>query len=171
MKDSPPTRCRKYSAACSSGSLATVTEETRAKWDRLIAVDQTGSAYVAATMYKWDDFRPYLYRTSDYGRTWKKIDNGIPASAFTRVVRSDPHRRGLLYAGTETGVWVSLDDGGSWQRLAGNLPVAPIHDLIVKDTDLVVATHGRSFWILDDLTPLHQIADGMAAAHAGAASP
>jgi photosystem II stability/assembly factor-like uncharacterized protein len=117
------------------------------------------TCYVAATRYKHDDTQPYLFKTSDYGRTWKRITNGLPASEFTRVVREDPGRRGLLYCGTETGAWVSLDDGGAWQRLRGNLPVAPIHDLIVKDTDLVVATHGRSFWILDDLTPLHQMTE------------
>jgi photosystem II stability/assembly factor-like uncharacterized protein len=118
------------------------------------------TCYVAATRYKHDDVRPYLFKTGDYGRTWKRISEGIPDGEFTRVVREDPSRRGLLYAGTETGIWVSLDDGGSWQRLRSNLPVAPIHDFIVKDTDLVVATHGRGFWILDDLTPVHQIANG-----------
>ena len=118
------------------------------------------TCYVAATRYKHDDTRPYLYRTSDYGRTWTLITQGLPADEFTRVIREDPRHRGLLYAGTESGVWVSLDDGTSWQRMGGNLPVAPIHDLVVKDTDLVVATHGRSFWILDDVTPLHQMAAG-----------
>jgi photosystem II stability/assembly factor-like uncharacterized protein len=118
------------------------------------------TCYVAATGYKLADLQPYLFKTGDYGQTWKRITDGIPGGEITRVIREDPGRRGLLYAGTETGVWVSLDDGGSWQRLRGNLPVAPIHDLIVKDTDLVVATHGRAFWILDDLTPLHQLASG-----------
>jgi photosystem II stability/assembly factor-like uncharacterized protein len=120
------------------------------------------TCYIAATRYKHDDLRPYLFTTNDYGKTWKQITQGLPADEFTRTIREDPSRRGLLYAGTELGVWVSFDDGGSWQRLESNLPVAPIHDLIVKDTDLVVATHGRSFWILDDLTPLHQMADGIA---------
>ena len=118
------------------------------------------TCYVAATRYKLADPHPYLFKTSDYGRTWKRITDGLPSGEITRTIREDPSRRGLLYAGTESGVWVSLDDGGSWQRLRGNLPVAPIHDLIVKDTDLVVATHGRAFWILDDLTPLHQLANG-----------
>ena len=118
------------------------------------------TCYVAATRYKLADPRPYLFKTTDYGRTWKRISEGLPEGEITRVVREDPNRRGLLYAGTESGVWISLDDGGSWQRLRGNLPVVPIHDLIVKDTDLVVATHGRSFWILDDLSPLHQLANG-----------
>jgi photosystem II stability/assembly factor-like uncharacterized protein len=121
------------------------------------------TCYVAATRYKHDDTRPYLFKTNDYGQTWKRITEGLPETEFTRVIREDPGRRGLLYCGTELGVWVSFDDGGSWQRLRGNLPVAPIHDLIVKDTDLVVATHGRAFWILDDITPLHQMADAIAA--------
>jgi photosystem II stability/assembly factor-like uncharacterized protein len=129
------------------------------------------TCYIAATRYKHDDTRPYLFKTSDYGRTWKRIDAGLPDGEFTRTVREDPSRRGLLYCGTESGVWVSLDDGGAWQRLRGNLPVAPIHDLIVKGTDLVVATHGRAFWILDDLTPLHQMADATAAAEAHLFAP
>ena len=123
-----------------------------------------GTCYLAATRYKHDDTRPYLYKTGDYGRTWKRISEALPPGEFTRVIREDPSRRGLLYCGTETGVWVSLDDGGAWTRLRGNLPVAPIHDLIVKNGDLVVATHGRSFWILDDLSPLHQLADAVAGA-------
>jgi photosystem II stability/assembly factor-like uncharacterized protein len=110
------------------------------------------TAYVAATCYKLDDFAPYLYKTNDYGKTWTKITHGIRRDDFTRVIREDPSRQGLLYAGTETGVYVSFDDGDRWQSLQLNLPVTPIHDLIVKDNDLVVATHGRSLWILDDLT-------------------
>jgi photosystem II stability/assembly factor-like uncharacterized protein len=130
-----------------------------------------GACYVAATRYKLDDTRPYLLKTRDYGRTWTRITEGLPDGEITRVVRADPSRRGLLYCGTETGVWISFDDGGSWQRLRANLPVTPIHDLIVKDTDLVVATHGRSFWILDDLTPLHQMADAVASADAHLFAP
>jgi photosystem II stability/assembly factor-like uncharacterized protein len=117
------------------------------------------TAYVAATRYKWDDFQPYLYKTNDYGATWTKITTGIAENDFTRVIREDPVRRGLLYAGTETGVHVSFDDGAHWQSLRLNLPVVPIHDLVIKDTDLVVATHGRSLWILDDLTPLRSISE------------
>ena len=112
------------------------------------------TAYVAGTRYKLDDFQPYLYKTSDYGATWQRISDGLPAHDFTRVIREDPHRRGLLYVGTETGLYMSLDDGASWQSLQGNLPVVPIYDLLIKDNDLVVATHGRSFWILDDLPPV-----------------
>lgn len=119
-----------------------------------------GAAYLAATRYKLDDTHPYLYKTSDYGKTWQKITNGIPEYDFTRVIRTDPDQPGLLYAGTETGIYVSFDDGTNWQRLGGNLPVVPIHDLIRKDGDLVVATHGRSFWILDDVALVHQLAQG-----------
>ena len=124
-------------------------------------------AYVAATRYKLDDFTPYLYRTRDYGQTWQRITSGIPADDFTRVVRADPVRRGLLFAGTETAVYVSFNDGGQWQPLQLNLPVVPIHDLAVKESDLVAATHGRAFWVLDDITPLRQLKEQTAesAAH------
>jgi hypothetical protein len=117
------------------------------------------TAYVAATRYKLDDFQPYLYKTNDYGQTWQKITNGIPDTDFTRVIRVDPTRPGLLYAGTETGLYLSFDDGAAWQRWQSNLPVVPIYDMLVKENDLVLGTHGRSFWILDDLTPLYQVPD------------
>ena len=117
------------------------------------------SAYLAATCYKQDDFRPYLYKTNDYGKTWTKITTGIPDNDFTRVIREDPVRRGLLYAGTETGLYVSFDDGAHWQSLRLNMPAVPIHDVVIKDDDPVVATHGRSFWILDDISPLRQMSD------------
>lgn len=125
-----------------------------------------GSAYVAATRYKHDDTRPYLFKTDDYGATWTSITNGIPDDEFTRVIREDPNRQGLLYAGTELGIHVSFDDGANWQRLESNLPVTPIYDLIVKDTDLVAGTHGRAFWILDDVSPLHQAQEAMSAEQA-----
>ena len=131
------------------------------------------TAYLAANRYKLDDFAPYLLKTSDYGQTWRKIVDGIPADEFTRVVREDPNRRGLLYAGTEAGVYVAFDDGAHWQPLRLNLPVVPVHDLAVKDGDLIAATHGRSFWVLDDLTPLYEVtADALAAeAHLCAPRP
>jgi photosystem II stability/assembly factor-like uncharacterized protein len=122
------------------------------------------TAYVAAQNYRQDDFAPYIFRTADYGRTWTRITDGIPARHFIRVVREDPARRGLLYAGGEFGVYVSFDDGGSWQSLRLNLPVVPVHDLAVAGSDLVAATHGRSFWVLDDLTPLRTMGDSVAAA-------
>lgn len=127
-----------------------------------------GKAYLAATRYKLNDRKPYLLKTTDYGKTWTSITNGIPADEYTRVVREDPYRKGLLYAGTERGVWVSFDDGANWQKMQLNLPLTPIHDLVIqkREKDLVLATHGRSFWILDDLTPLHEIMDKAVAADA-----
>jgi len=129
-----------------------------------VSPHDAATAYVAATRYKWNDFRPYIYKTTDYGRTWRKIVAGIPDHHFIRVVREDPARRGLLYAAGEFGVYVSFDDGAGWQSLQRNLPIVPIHDLVVRNNDLVAATHGRSFWILDDLTPLHQLGDSVARA-------
>ena len=146
-----------------------VTPKDMPEWIQINSLDASphdpGTAYVAATMYKLDDFKPYLYKTSDYGNTWKKIINGIPDGAFTRVIREDPNRRGLLYAGTETGMYVSFDDGENWQSLQFNLPIVPITDLAVHkgEKDLVAATQGRSFWIFDDLTALHQMKDAVAA--------
>lgn len=145
-----------------------VTPRGMPEWIQINSIDPSphdpATAYVAATMYKSDDFKPYLYRTGDYGKTWKKITNGIPDGAFTRVIREDPNRKGLLYAGTETGVYVSLDDGENWQSLQLNLPVVPITDLAVhkREKDLVAATQGRSFWVLDDLHVLHQMTEAIA---------
>ena len=116
-----------------------------------------GTAYIAANRYQLEDMAPDIYKTTDYGRTWRKIVNGIPATEFVRAVREDPVRPGLLFVGTERGVWVSFDDGASWQSLRLNLPIVPVHDLALKEGDLVAATHGRSFWILDDISPLRQL--------------
>ena len=116
-----------------------------------------GVAYVAATGYKNDDNTPYLYKTSNYGKDWEVIVDGIPSEDFTRVIREDPSKQGLLYAGTETGVYISLDDGKKWESLTFNLPVVPIYDLKIKDGDLIAATHGRSFWILDDISALSEL--------------
>lgn len=120
-----------------------------------------GTAYLAANRYKFDDFTPMLYKTTNYGRSWTRINNGIPAKDFTRVIREDPNKKGLLYAGTETGVYVSFNDGALWQPLQLNLPAVPITDLAVhkRDKDLIVATQGRSFWVLDELNVLHQLSD------------
>ena len=125
-----------------------------------------GSAYLAIYRYLLDDWRPYIYLTNDYGATWRQLTdgkNGIPADYPTRVVREDPDREGLLYAGTEFGLFVSFDQGERWHSLQLNLPVTPVTDLRVHRTDLVVATMGRSFWILDNLTPLHQMKDPVGA--------
>ncbi|HEY7419009.1 MAG TPA: hypothetical protein VH593_27760, partial [Ktedonobacteraceae bacterium] len=138
-----------------------VTPQGLPEWALISIIEPSPSdpavAYVAATCYKLDDFTPYLYKTQDYGKTWSKITSGIAANDFTRVIRADPVRSGLLFAGTETGVYVSFDDGALWQPLQLNLPVVPIHDMIIKDSDLVAATHGRAFWVLDDITPLREI--------------
>ncbi len=124
------------------------------------------TAYVAATRYKLDDYKPYLYKSSDYGQSWQSISATFDQNEFTRVIREDPIRPGLLYVGTETGLYVSFNDGAVWQRMEQNLPVVPIYDLVVKNNDLVVATHGRSFWILDDLTPLREMSAEIAEATA-----
>ena len=121
-----------------------------------------GTAYVAATMYKWDDFRPYLYKTSDYGKTWTKIVDGIPVDQFARVIRADPAQRGILYAGTERGVYISYDDGAHWQSLQLKLPLVPIHDMLVHNDALILATHGRGFWMLDNISPLRQLTPDLA---------
>ena len=122
------------------------------------------TAYVAVDRHKLDDFKPYIFKTIDLGKNWNSIVHGIPDGAYVHALREDPKRKGLLYAGTELGVFVSFDDGAHWQPLQLNLPVTPIHDLVVKDDDLVVATHGRSFWMLDDLTPVRQVNAQSAAA-------
>ena len=120
-----------------------------------------GTAYVAANRYALGDTRPILYKTIDYGKTWTAIHNGIKSDHFARVIREDPVRRGLLFAGTERGVYMSLDDGMNWQWLQRNLPLVPVHDITIKDNDVIAATHGRSFWVLDDISPLRQISPGV----------
>lgn len=121
-----------------------------------------GGAYIAGTQYKMGDYEPYLFKTKDYGKTWTRITSGIPNDYFTRVVRADPHRQGLLYAGTERGMFVSFDDGSSWKPFQMNLPIVPITDLAIKEDNLIAATQGRSFWMIDDLTLLHQLSDEVA---------
>jgi len=116
-----------------------------------------GTCYIAGTKYKTGDFAPYLYRTTDYGKTWKKITSGIEDEHFTRVLREDTKQKGLLYAGTETGMYISFNDGSSWEKFQLNLPIVPITDLKVKDDNLIVATQGRSLWIIDDLTVIRQL--------------
>ncbi|HLN98522.1 MAG TPA: hypothetical protein VK208_08685 [Pyrinomonadaceae bacterium] len=143
----------------------TPAKDVMPEWIQINSIEASpydpATAYVAATMYKWDDNKPYLYKTSDFGKSWKKITNGIPATTFTRVIREDPNKRGLLYAGTETGLYVSFDDGANWKSMQFNMPVVPITDLAVqkREQDLIAATQGRSFYVLDDLPLLHQMMD------------
>ncbi len=119
------------------------------------------AALVAVTAYKLDDFQPYLLRTSDVGRTWTRIDEMIPRDHFTRVIRQDHEQPSLLFAGTEVGLYVSIDSGTHWSPLRGNLPCVPVHDIQITGTDLVIATHGRSFWVLDDITWLRELSPGV----------
>lgn len=137
-----------------------VTPSGLPEWSTISMIEPShvdaGIAYVAVDRHKLDDIKPYAYKTSTGGKSWTSIVNGLPDGAVVHAVREDPVRRGLLYAGTELGVFVSFDDGGHWQKLQLNLPVVPVHDLAVKGDDLIAATHGRSFWILDNVTPLRQ---------------
>lgn len=137
-----------------------VTPPELPEWTQINSIEvhptKEGGLYVAGTRYKLDDYKPYLLKTTDYGQTWKMINNGIDPAHFTRVIRADPGREGLLYAGTERGMYVSFDDGDHWESFQLNLPIVPVADLAIKDNDLVVATQGRSFWVLDDLTMMHQ---------------
>ena len=147
-------------------SWTNITPKDLPEWSRISQIEASphdaGTAYVAVDRHQNDDLKPYIYKTSDYGQTWTKLVNGISEGSFVRAVREDPKKRGLLYAGTECGIYVSFNDGAEWRSLKLNLPTTPVHDLVVKDNDLVVATHGRAFWILDDITPLRQFTDDVA---------
>ena len=138
-----------------------VTPKGLPAWSKVSLIEASphvaGAAYVAVNRYKNDDLQPYIWKTSDYGKTWTSITNGIPTGSFVRAVREDPLRRGLLFAGTEMGVYVSFDDGADWQSLQLNLPVTSVRDLIIHGDDLIVATHGRAIWSLDDITALRQM--------------
>jgi len=142
-----------------------VTPKAMVKHTRITGIEPSlydpAVAYMSATRYQLDDFRPYFYKTSDYGKTWTRIDAGMPMGAYARSIREDIVRRGLLFAATETGVYVSFDDGAKWETLQLNLPRASVRDLRVNGNDLVVATHGRSFWALDDIASLRQMHDSI----------
>ena len=142
-------------------SWTNVTPKDAPKWMMWNAIDidpfKKGAAYITGTRYKLDDFTPYIYKTEDYGQTWKLITSGIDPMHFTRVMRADHKRAGLLYAGTEYGMYISYNDGVSWNSFQLNLPVVPITDLTIKNNDLVVATQGRALWIIDDLSVLQQM--------------
>ena len=141
-----------------------VTPKAMPEWGTVSMIEaspsEAGTAYMAVERHKMDDFAPYVFKTTDFGKSWTKLVNGLPANDYVHAVRVDPNHAGLLFAGTEQGVYISWDDGGHWQAMQINLPMVPVNDLVVKkndhSNDLVVATHGRSFWVLDDITPLEQ---------------
>ncbi|MGB1230620.1 MAG: VPS10 domain-containing protein [Winogradskyella sp.] len=138
-----------------------VTPKGMPKWMMINSIEPSafneGTCFVAGTAYKTGDFAPYLYKTTNYGKTWTKITNGINPEHFTRVLREDPKRKGLLYAGTETGMYLSFNNGKDWKPFQLNLPIVPITDLAIKDNNLIVATQGRSLWVIDDLSVIHQL--------------
>lgn len=138
-----------------------VTPPALSPWSRITMLEASHfdekAAYASADRHQLQDFDPYIYRTRDMGRTWKKITNGIPAGAYVHTVKEDPARRGLLFAGTERAVYFSLDDGDNWQTLQQNLPVTSMRDMEIYMNDLILATHGRGFWVIDDITPLRQL--------------
>ncbi|MFK7970872.1 MAG: WD40/YVTN/BNR-like repeat-containing protein, partial [Bacteroidia bacterium] len=137
-----------------------VTPPKMPEWTQINSIEidphEKGGLYVAATSYKSGDYHPYLYKTKDYGKRWELITEGIDEAHFTRVIRADPVQKGLLYAGTESGLYMSMNDGESWQQAQLNLPIVPVTDLVLKNNNLIVATQGRSIWVLDDVTVLHQ---------------
>ncbi len=143
-----------------------VTPKAMPEWGTVSMIEasptEAGTAYMAVERHKLDDPAPYIFKTTDFGKTWTSLVNNLPAGNYVHAVRVDPKRGGLLFAGTESGVYISFDDGSHWQSLQLNLPVSPVNDLIVKNNDLVVATHGRSFWLLDDIAPLRQYSDSVA---------
>jgi len=147
-----------------------VTPPELTPWSKVTHIEAShsdaGTAYAAVDRHRLDDYQPYLYRTRDFGKSWQRVSSGIPEGSFLNCVREDPARKGLLYACTEKGVYVSFNDGEDWQSLQLNLPVTSVRDLVVHESDLVIATFGRSFWILDDVTPLRQMDAHVAAADA-----
>ena len=142
-----------------------VTPKGMPEWMMINSIEPSnfdeGTCYIAGTRYKSGDFTPYLYKTTNYGKSWTKITSGIDPEHFTRVLREDPKRKGLLYTGTETGMYISFDNGSNWKSFQLNLPIVPITDLAIKDNNLIVATQGRSLWIIDDLTLIHQLNTSM----------
>lgn len=144
-----------------------VTPEGLPPWSKVSILEASHfdamTAYAAVDRHQMDDYHPYIYRTHDSGKRWEKITAGLPDDSYVHVVREDPVRKGLLYAGTETGVYVSLDDGGHWQSLQRNLPVGPVHDISIHDDDIAVATHGRALWVLDDIEPIREWPGAIAA--------
>jgi hypothetical protein len=142
-------------------SWQNVTPAAISSWSKITMIEAShfdaNTAYASADRHQLQDFDPYIYRTRDLGKTWQKITSGLPAGVYVHVVKEDPSRKGLLFAGTERGAWMSLDDGDSWQPLRLNLPVTSVRDFEIYQNDLIVATHGRGFWVIDDISPLRQL--------------
>jgi hypothetical protein len=147
-----------------------VTPAALTAWSRVTMIEAShfdvNAAYASVDRHQLQDFEPYIYRTRDQGKTWQAITAGLPAGVYVHVVKEDPARKGLLFAGTERGAFISFDDGDHWQPLQLNLPVTSVRDFAVYKNDLIVATHGRGFWVIDDISPLRQITDAMLAADA-----
>src|SRR5581483_3687339 len=139
-------------------------------WSRVTTIEAShfdaSAAYASVDRHQLQDFAPYIYRTRDMGKTWQKITNGLPAGVYVHVVKEDPKRQGLLFAGTERGAFMSLNDGDTWEPLQFNLPVTSVRDFVVYENDLIVATHGRGFWVIDDISPLRQITNAVLSADA-----
>src|SRR5207244_3190509 len=139
-------------------------------WSKVVMLEAShfdaNQAYAAIDRHRLTDNEPYIYRTKDGGKSWQKITNGLPAGVYVQTIKEDPKRRGLLFAGTELAVFVSFNDGDSWQSLQLNLPAVSMRDLVIHGDDLIVATHGRGFWVLDDITSLRQINDDVSNAAA-----
>lgn len=156
-------------------SWSNITPPELKSWAKVSLIDagrfDANTAYAAVNTFRLDDLRPHIYRTHDGGKTWREIVKGIPDGGIVNAVREDPVRRGLLYCGTEQAVYFSTDDGENWQPLRLNMPAISIRDLVIKDDDLVVGTHGRGFWILDDVTPLRQLGPSIASSNATLFTP
>ncbi len=151
----------------SAKAWSNVTPPALTAWSKVGIIEAShfdaATAYVAVDRHRLEDYRPYIYRTRDGGKTWTQVANGIPDGSFVNAVREDPQGRGLLYAGTERGIYVSFDDGDNWEPLQLNLPVTSVRDIAIRGNDLVVATHGRAFWVLDDVASLRQMSAARAA--------
>src|SRR5262249_41092118 len=143
-----------------------VTPPAVTSWSKVTMIDAShfdvNEAYAAVERHQLEDYQPHIYRTRDAGKSWTEITTGLPADIYAQTVKEDPQRRGLLFAGTERAVFVSFDDGDHWQSLQLNLPPASMRDVAIHDDDLIVATHGRGFWVLDDITALRQLSNDMA---------
>ncbi|MGH7620670.1 MAG: WD40/YVTN/BNR-like repeat-containing protein, partial [Gemmatimonadaceae bacterium] len=144
-------------------SWQNVTPPAVTAWSRVTGIEAShfdfNAAYASVDRHQLQDFEPYIYRTRDMGKTWQKITNGLPAGVYVHVVKEDPARQGLLFAGTERGAYMSLNDGDTWEPLQLNLPVTSVRDFEIYENDLIVATHGRGFWVIDDISPLRQVSD------------